>query len=177
MNPWTCIIGRGDDGKRSAVSGLVNRLRLRGLKVGGALSETITEVDRELERIGYDLVDLVTGSRTPLARQSVDPDMCDLSFHWSAFDDARGWVENQELDVVFLEAGKLESSRKGNWEALQSVLGLERRAVVVLCVRPDRLTGIALQLEDPGAYMELPYKNEDLDTFTDEIVALLASRE
>ena len=60
------ITGATGSGKTTLASAVIDRLRARGARVGGILAPGLLEDGR---RSGFDLVDLATGERVPLARE------------------------------------------------------------------------------------------------------------
>jgi nucleoside-triphosphatase THEP1 len=63
-----CVIltGRTGSGKTTLARAVIERLQLRGMRVGGILAPGLLDDDR---RTGFDIIDLTTGDRTALARE------------------------------------------------------------------------------------------------------------
>lgn len=169
QNPWAAIVGRGRDGARDLVRRLVGELRAAGLKVGGVAQAHVSEdVDGDEVDRGFDLVDLDTGARLPLARVSATPELCDYVFDRAVFAEGVEWV-TREYDVVFLEVGKLEAAKKGHWPAVEGALRASPR-VVVLTLRPDILASVVLDMEEPVAGLEVPFSEADVAEFLAELL-------
>ena len=149
MNPWVAIVGRGAQGKAAAAHIAVATLRERGLRVGGFVTEPAPGG-------GYDLLDLASGQRAPLARTSRAPDICDLAFAPGIFERARGWTQRSDLDVVVAEVGKVEVRGGGHHATVAAALASTPPHAVVLCIRPDVLAAFALRQKDPVAWVTLP---------------------
>ena len=151
-NPWIAIVGFGRQGKRETARAVADALRARGLTVAGAVAEPSVDVER-----GYDLVDLVTGSRTALARLVTgESDICDLEFADGIFAATRDQLMASEAQVKLIEVGPYEArSKGGHWPTILALLS-GAPTVVVLCIRPDALAPLALGIADPAAWLELP---------------------
>ena len=153
--PWAAIVGRSRDGRVEVITALVEHLLRRGKSVGGVLQVPTDD--------GYDLVDLAGGGRVRLAERSPNPEMCDWAFQPEAFKVARGWAEGP-FDVVILPAARLESAGRGHWATIAAALA-EPAGAVVLCIPPQVLPRIALDLPDPIAGLELPVELEAVAEF------------
>ncbi|MGM0578191.1 MAG: DUF2478 domain-containing protein [Myxococcota bacterium] len=155
MNPWAAIVGRGEEGRREVCRAVVDGLRRRGLRVGGALQEPAIRGGRER---GFDLVDLDTGERVPLARVSGDPDLCDFAFEADGFEQGRAWSSGDQ-PVVVVEAGKHEASGRGHWPTIRDIVEGPPR-VLILLLRRHALVDIALRLSEPVDGLELPAEDD-----------------
>lgn len=152
-NDWIALVGTRTEGRADLAFSVAKQLREDGYRVGGAL-EVSVEVDGEC--IGYDLQRLDRDERIALARLGPDlGDKCGLRFDREALDIAHRWATMDAMDVVFLDAGALEASKRGLWPAIEGVLEHDEARVLVLCVRPRYLAGLALELDDPVDGIEL----------------------
>ena len=169
MNPWAIVVGRRVDGADEVMSAIVSMCRGHGLHVGGVRQERVDQGD---ERVGYDLVNLSTEERVPLARavdQLEQSDLCDLTFDQHGFATARDWLTAPQLDVVVLPVGLFEAKHRGHWPALKAVFNGPER-VVLLHVRPDALSAIAIELHGPVAGIELPATATEIEELVDALV-------
>ncbi len=165
-NPWAVIVGRGAHGKREAAQTIVEKLRGKGLRVGGVLTSRM----KTDECNSYELVDQRSGSRIALAEPGPDPDICDLRFHPEAFERADAWCRAPDLDVVIIELGKLEAKNRGFWQTFEKLMHGPPRLVLTL-VRPEVLADIGLRLPDPISWLDLTEQPTDIDTFVESIAA------
>lgn len=167
-NPWGAIVGRQSDGRSLTVARVVERLREEGLHVGGFLQAPAREGEAI---VGWDAVDLHTGERLPLARISDEPDLCDWRFDPQAIATCRAWTRAAPFDVVVLEAGSLEASGGGHWDALEGLLE-GPPCVPLVGIRPRALAVLGLRLPDPVAGIELPATRQDVDALVEALVEL-----
>lgn len=182
MNPWAAIVGRTEHGKHEATLGVMEGLRAGGFRVGGALQVraasappkgTTDEAPPE-GAWAYDLLDLATGARIPVAKWSRQPEICDYRFEREALERGRSWVLAPGLDAVLLEVGHLEARGEGHWPAVLAVLSGPPR-LVLLRVRPDVLFQVTERLPAPVAGLELPVLRAALDGFVSEVVGACAT--
>jgi nucleoside-triphosphatase THEP1 len=169
MNPWIAVVGRTRDGANEVVARIVAKCRAQGLRVGGVRQERIMRDD---QRAGFDVVNLVDGERHSLAHvaPSLDArDICDLTFDSDALTAVRRWLTSPEIEVVLLPVGPLEARGRGHWPAIEAAL-LGTPRLLVLQIRPDVLTQVALQLDDPSGDLTLPANSEELERLFDTIV-------
>ncbi len=141
----------GREGAASAAR-VVDRLRERGLRVGGFLQVPCGPADRIL---GYDLVRLGKPDRVPLADCLSGPapttghPHCRLGFRPSSLVLAFRWLKDDacDADVLVVDGvGKLEGMGLGHFPALQWVRDLSRPMVVVLSARQDVLPAVRRKL-------------------------------
>jgi nucleoside-triphosphatase THEP1 len=170
MNPWVAIVGSRSDGRHEVLGRLHGALRSAGVPFTGFLQEPRDEEGGR--RLGYDLVDVATGERRALARESREPRMCSWGFDPDAFALARRWVE-RDAAVSVLELGRLEAAEDGHWPAALSVLSRPGR-LVVLGIRASVLAPIAVRLPDPEDAVELPASPREIDHFIERVVSLAA---
>ncbi len=169
MNPWIAVVGRTRDGVAEVMADIATACRTLGLHVGGVRQERIMG---DGERTGFDVINLVDDERRNLAHVApcLDArDICDLTFDSDALTAVRRWLTNPELEVILLPVGPLEARGRGHWPAIEAALGGAPRTLV-LQVRPDALTPVALQLDDPCADLTLPAAPGELKRLVDSIV-------
>jgi len=130
-------IGPKHSGKTTAAAGLVERARAEGIRVAGILSPSVC---RENTLAGFDVVDLDTGARAPLARRCERGTVRAGSFAFSAEGLEQGCTalassttRSAEL-VVVDEFGPLELRGQG-WRAAVDALLSSVEGVVLLVVR------------------------------------------
>ena len=137
--PAVIVTGATGSGKTTLVQAVVDRLRARGLRVAGIVAPGYVADGR---RTGFDIVDLATGERMPLARE--EEHVAGPHPRWSRFafspeglalgrkalgEDARG------ADVVVVdEVGPFELSG-GGWASALDSLAASPAGVLLLVVR------------------------------------------
>ena len=171
MNPWAVLIGCHADGVDDVIESIGSICARRNIRFGGVQQERIVE---DGERVGYDLIDLSTSQRLPMARKAKSNEptiLCDLAFDLTVFETVTTWVNSTELDVVLLSAGGLEARQQGHWPTINNILSGSPR-LLLLHVRPSVLAPIVLRLENPVAAIELPATNFEIEEFGEEIVNL-----
>ncbi|MCU0619981.1 MAG: DUF2478 domain-containing protein [Gemmatimonadales bacterium] len=145
MRRVVAITGGRGDGKTTALQRLADGLRAAGLLVGGVVQPV---VHAGHERLGYDVLDLATGQRLPLARRGAPdrPDGCGFEFA----PDAWAWAARRigearrECDVLVVdELGYLEAAGAGHLPALVEAEPAEHARLWLLGVR--RETALALE--------------------------------
>jgi nucleoside-triphosphatase THEP1 len=168
MAPWAAIIGGKRDGKEAALEDLVRALRGLGLDVQGLLQRA---EERDEQVLGYELHDVGTGQKVPLARASAGVStLCDLTFDPKGFEQGRAWLEGKAADVVLLPVGKLELGGEGHWPAVEAALA-RIDALVVLTVRSHQLASLVLRMPDPVDALELPADAEAISRFAASLAA------
>lgn len=172
-NPWAALVGRGSDGRGAATESLVADLTAAGVRVGGL--HHVRVQDGAGKRVGYDLVDRATGRRRPLCRLSPTPDICDLEFDPTAFDDGRTWalesVDARRAQIVVIEAGPIEATGGGHRATIDALLRTACPTLLLLSVRPYSLAGLALELPDPALWLELPCDQVARHAFAEELAS------
>lgn len=172
MNPWIAIAGAREQGRLELTDRLCAELARRGVRVTGFVQAPVVDADESV--LGYDVIDLGTGERRALARESDVPEICNWGFDRDAFEAAREWAL-RPADVCVLEVGRLEAAERGHWPTILSAMRAPGR-VVVLGVRPNVVASIAVRLPDPIELVELPAPSAELDAFVDRVSQLAAAR-
>ncbi|RPH75463.1 MAG: DUF2478 domain-containing protein [Candidatus Rokuibacteriota bacterium] len=138
----TIITGPTGSGKTTLATAVVEQLRARGMRVAGVLAPGLLADGR---RTGFDILNLATGERTPLAREGVAPGTHGTGPHarWSrfAFSPEGLTLGRRALladitgaDVVVIdEVGPFELSGGGWADALDVLKGFD--GVTILIVR------------------------------------------
>jgi len=136
-----CVILTGDtgSGKTTMARAVVERLRDKGIRVGGILAPGLLEGSR---RAGFDIIDLGSGQSAALARE--DPSVDGPHARWSRFafspdglalgQRALGPVAYANDVVVVDEVGPFELAG-GGWASALDRLAGDYTGVVVLVVR------------------------------------------
>jgi putative molybdopterin biosynthesis protein len=146
---------------------VVDRLRERGLRVGGFLQVPCGPSDRLL---GYDLVRLGKPDRVPLADCLSGPapatgqPHCRLGFRPASLVTAFRWLQDDvsDADVLVVDGvGKLERMGQGHFPALQWVRDLARPMVVVLSARQDVLPAVRRKLSLSSKMLETGTCSDD----------------
>jgi len=142
-------------GKTTFLQRQAARLRAGGRSIGGIAAPTLFERDR---RVGYDLVDLHTGSRQPLARLA-DSNYARPAVGDYVFDPAAIALGNTTiisavrngLDVVAIdEVGPLEFRGEGWAPALrQSLRDLRPEQELIVVVRPTLVDELSRRFPSP----------------------------
>jgi len=169
---WVALVGTREAGREGIAQRLETALKDVGLRIGGFRQEALCGSERD--RIaGYDLVRVGRAGRVPLARKAVNPELCEWGFAAEAFRRAQRWL-TEEADVRFATAGRLEAAERGHWAAIAAAV--EQPGILILSVRPNVLTTIALRLPDPEDALELPASEPDVSEFLLRVVALAHGR-
>jgi nucleoside-triphosphatase THEP1 len=176
----TTVILAGDtgSGKTTFATRLVERLRARGLRVAGILAPGLLEAGR---RTGFDILDVATGERRPLAREhQVLPAP---HARWSRFAfDAAGLALGraalspgaQRADVVVVdEVGPFELSGGGWADALDTLNGFG--GATILVVRRSIVEEVAARWGSAAALV-YDVAAADLDDVADGIESSLPAR-
>ena len=177
---WVIVArDRGRDASDSILRAAA-RLREDGLRVGGFVQvpkRTRTRV------IGYDLQRVGDNKRIPLARRGstvgAGPVLAYRSFQFreDAFVKARDWLANEAglADVLVLDGvSTRESQGGGHFEALAWATRLPSNALVVACMRRDRIAATVDKLGLTGrlvALLEAPVDADEEEAFGASIVA------
>jgi nucleoside-triphosphatase THEP1 len=166
-NPWIGIIGTRAMGRPQIARHVVEALGQQGLSVLGLVSEP---VERDGARAGYDLEELGSGARRPLARPGPAPQLCSWAFDDAVFAEAARRVAVGGTDVVVLQFGSLEAAGEGLWPAAAAALAAPRR-LLVLTLRPHLLARLIERLPEPADALELPAAADDVQRFVARTVA------
>ncbi len=135
--PWVIVTGATGSGKTTLTAAVVERLHARGARVAGILAPGYLAEGR---RTGFDIVNLATGERKPLAREEAHvagrhPRWSRFAFspeglalgHKALADDARG------ADVVVVdEVGPFELSGGGWADALDALVVMPSGAMLLV---------------------------------------------
>jgi nucleoside-triphosphatase THEP1 len=139
-NSVIIITGSQGSGKTTFLLKLTEELRSRGIPPAGIAAPVLYQ---EGKRLGYDLLDLETGERVPLARRSALPAETSAGpFSFLADGIAFGEdvlasaTERIRTVIALDEIGPLELAGKGWSSALSAILASPPR-VLLLVVRPD----------------------------------------
>lgn len=172
MNPWIAIVGAREHGRLELTHRLRADLERRGTRVTGFVQEPCLDADQSV--VGYDLVDLATGRRVPLARDSDRPLICNWGFDDRAFALAHEWAL-RPADVSVVEVGRLEAGERGHWGTVLSALR-EPGRLVLLGIRPNVVASVAVRLPDPIEAIELPAEAGQIEAFVRRVGSLVAQR-
>lgn len=147
------IVGARGAGKTTATRHLAQELEERGLKVGGLVQPPL---EGEQARVGYDLEDIRSGERIPLARRGAERfDFDDSAWSWA---EERLKEAQRTCDVVVIdEVGRLEARGQGHIPAIQSLDQVPGRArVLVASVREECLPNVETYLGAAQARFDAP---------------------
>jgi nucleoside-triphosphatase THEP1 len=169
---FVALVGQKGSGKTTAMQGIIASLEERGLEVGGVVQPA---VEAEGRREGYDVVDLRTDHRRPLARRGRDG-----GFEFSR--DVFSWAGERlrdahaACDVLALdEAGRLEARGEGHLAALADLLDVPgKAAVLVAAVREGCLEALAERLGRPDLTIEAPLDAGGRESAASRIAELVA---
>ncbi len=150
------VTGASGAGKTEFLTALVERLKARGLRVGGLLSPGTHEGG---VRTGFDVVDLATGRRAALSRRGGPPEWPALAgpFHFSPEGLSLGreaLAVDADVSVVD-EVGPLELSG-GGWAAGLDELALSRRRPLVWAVRESLADAVQARWSAPALAVWTP---------------------
>jgi hypothetical protein len=177
MIRWA-ILGRGRAGKSSAILGLAQALRSRGLSLGGVAQPSLMHEGRV---IGYDLVDLRSEERLPFARKrdTILPGQLSFAFDERAWDWACSLIltARSSADVLLVdEIGRLEADEgTGHLPALLSPQP-DACACWILGVRQDREAALRAKLGPFARELFAPVDPAMLALLSEEILLLLNAR-
>jgi nucleoside-triphosphatase THEP1 len=135
------VTGKVNSGKTTHLEKLITEKKTKGLAVSGIIARGIFENN---QKIGYDVVDLVSGSSLPLARTSEFPEsdfrLGKFAFSSKAFAFAtKALLDYAPGGVVFLdEAGPLELGGKGYADCIRILLEADIQSLYIV-VREDIL--------------------------------------
>ena len=173
------VYGPPGAGKTTATLRFAERLRARGLRVGGFHQRATVD---ELERRGYDLVRLPDGTEVlPLARpgstqgEGSVATICSFLFSREAFARGLEWLraDAPKVDALVIdEVSKLEVAGDGHCEAVRWAVSLDHPVLVVLSVRADQLFYVVdkFELEDRvSGYLELPVTDHEIDALAQRL--------
>jgi nucleoside-triphosphatase THEP1 len=175
------VEGAPGAGKTTALAGLAEALRARGLAVGGVLQPALGGGEEAASpgapRPGYDLEDLASGERRRFARRREGGargyDFDDDAWAWAAARFARA---QRGSDVVVVdELGRLEADGGGHVPGLAALTESPGRAAVLLgatrdgCVEP-----LATHVGPPALALAAPLDGAALEAAADEIARLAA---
>ena len=157
MADWVALIGDRRAGRDAVLDRLLSAWRADGVELGGCVQPSRMQGD---DVVGYDLVDLASGRTLPLARPSLEPQLCGYRFSDEAFAWMRAELAQRRPALTVLPCAKLEGSGEGHWVALQEAL--QRPAgLVLVAMRPHSVARIALRLPDPVDSLEVPCTPEE----------------
>jgi len=170
--PWVALVGRREEGRAEAAARLAERLRERGIALGGFLQRPVFAEDApDGDALAYEAEDLSTGAVVQVASHGEDPAICDWCFDDAAFDEARRWVLDPGAQVSFVELGPLEARGEGHLRAAREALSGSAR-LLVFCIRPHVLASIGLGLPDPVDGLELPEQAAEFEAFAERVAGL-----
>jgi nucleoside-triphosphatase len=167
------VTGARGSGKTTALLHLAGALRPAGVRVGGVVQPVVHEGG---QRMGYDVLDVASGERLPLARRptNASPAGCGCGFVFAP--DAWSWAAERirgarrECDVVVAdELGSLEAAGNGHLPALEEVLGTERASLWVLGARQDVVGALEARL---GAFTLVVERAAELEALLARLVRL-----
>lgn len=171
VNPWIAIVGAREHGRLELTYRVRAELERRGTRVTGFVQVPCVGEDQSVT--GYDLVDLASRERVPLARDSDRPLICNWGFDDRAFERAREWAL-RPADVSVMEVGRLEAAERGHWPAVLSALRDPRERLILLGLRPNVVASVAVRLPDPVELIELPAGPGQIDAFVGRVNSLTA---
>jgi nucleoside-triphosphatase len=165
------VTGARGSGKTTALLHLAGALRAAGLRVGGVVQPVVYEVG---ERVGYDVLDVASGERRPLARRPAPAslDGCGFAFAPDAWSWAAARIRGarRECDVVVAdELGSLEAAGRGHLPALEDLLGAERATLWLLGARQDVVGALEARL---GAFTLVVERAAELEALQARLVRL-----
>lgn len=136
------LTGESRDGKTTLIEGLVKRMDKRGLKSAGLYSPRVMSMD---DTIGYDVVDILDGTRVPFLRvtdEKTAESIGRFSIIGEGLEKGLGALDplrtvNCSL-VIIDEAGPLEMRGGGWYNGIRRLL-TERNVNVLLVVRESLL--------------------------------------
>jgi nucleoside-triphosphatase THEP1 len=142
------VTGPPGGGKTTALLGLARGLAAAGRRVGGIVQPALHEGGA---RVGYELLDVATGARRPLARRTGTPQEhgCGFAFAPDAFAWAAARLDAAHRDgdvLVADELGRLEAAGHGHLPALVAPVAPDRTRLWLLGVRQDVLGMVAARL-------------------------------
>lgn len=165
------VIGSPGSGKTTLLAELCERLRTRGLELGG-ITQPALHVDGR--RVGYELLDAATGERHPLAHRRTERREGELGYEFDA--EAWPWARERiraarlEREVLVVdELGRLEAGGEGHLPPLVETLAATRARVHLLGVRADCAEAIAERLGRYDLTRELSASEPDLEALVDAI--------
>lgn len=165
------VVGDPGQGKTSCVSEVARRLREAGLQVGGIVQPAIVQGGR---RVGYDLQDLATGERHPIARLREDgrPGTPRFVFEESGWAWAADRIRRARRDTDVLvvdELGRLEAIGAGHLPAIREALPGDRARWWVLAIRRDALPAVTQWVGREWDRVDLSTGPGDRDRAVDRI--------
>lgn len=169
---FVAVEGARGEGKTTAVRALAEALSKRGIVVGGVLQPPVD--NDEGHRLGYDLEDIQSGERFPLARrreQGRGYDFDDDGWSWAA---ERLAEAKQARDVVVIdELGLLEARGEGHIPALLQLAqgSMGRASLLVAAVREGCLDSLLETLGEPERIIEAPVN--EVEEIATSLVAVL----
>ena len=162
------ITGGRQSGKSTLAARLVQFLNSRGVTLSGILALGLWQDD---QRQGFDLVDLKTGAKCPLARRQTDPE--DGTIRPFKFFEKGLIAGAKALDreccrntsvIMVDEVGKLELNGEGWARFLEPLLSI-RSAVLIWIVRANQVEKVSrrwnlepveiIHVEDDGSFEKL----------------------
>ncbi len=143
------ITGEKNSGKTNWLDLIVQRAEARGYAVGGFLSRGIWS---NSQKIGYDLEDIHTGEKRPLARRTETPGAGELVAGSYVFDPlvfdwaGRSLRDERSADVLIVdEFGPLEMLGNGFEPAITWLVG-HFSGILVISVRPALMDALLQRL-------------------------------
>jgi nucleoside-triphosphatase THEP1 len=167
------VVGPPGSGKTSTMNDLVERLRSRGLRVGGVTQPAIAA---DGIRTGYRLRDAGSGEEREFARRAgagrpgflFDED----GWTWAA---RRIREARLSADAVIVdELGRIESEGGGHLPAIIEPLAGEQARIRILAIREDRLASVSARVGRPYRVVSAGCNRATLDDLERFVVSFCA---
>ncbi len=167
------LTGPPGSGKTTALERIARALRARGYRVGGIITHEVREHRR---RVGFDVVDLSTGQRIPLARRGVSSPIRVGAY--GVYPEAlRRAVQllqeaGQEADVVLVdEVGPMELSDPAFVKAVEMLLTASRPVIGTVHYRSQH--PLVRRIRQEAHLITLTPENRD--RVPEEVIRLLTT--
>jgi len=165
--------GPKHSGKTSSAARLVEEAGNRGFIVAGCLAPSVYAGD---VLRGFDLVNLRSGRRAPLARRAIEPRQ-DRSFHFlpdglSLGEESLGPPATKDADLIIVDEYGPRELKSHLWRRATDRLMTSTDAVLLLIVR-EELVGEVLRLYEGPATRKLAALAPES---VDEVLTLLENR-
>lgn len=161
------LTGEPGVGKSTVLLRLVNILRGEGISVGGVIAKEVRDEASGRRRVGFEFVDVISGSRARLASIGIDgPRMGRYAVDLDGCRDAATMLlRAMAMDcrvVVFDEIGPMELRSAHLIDALGQLLGMvDRRDVVVVIHKRLKHWMISRYRERASMLVEVKMENRD----------------
>jgi nucleoside-triphosphatase THEP1 len=179
MARWALISGDKGHDKAALALQIAERLRARGVKVGGFVQRSWRDEAADQKR--YELVRLGKPEKALLAvdgEVAKGPDreeFCSYAFRNDVFSLACQWMREdaQQAQVLVIgEVSKLEASGKGHASSMRVALEQDDSKVVLVLARASQLFYVMESFglsDDPLAALEMPADSAAIDALADQL--------